>query len=142
MSRFGNFLLSLDVFWIILFISLCIGSFVVTTRAPFAGPVGENIRTDTFALRTHIMVSGTIMGLTRLRPNLWLLPLFIFLIFSDAANFTEICFFSPIRQSRGLWISGIIVVSYQLTITIIAFGWYIWLMQKKKTIQINMRHYL
>ena len=60
--RFGYFLLALGLIWIFLYLCLAIYAFVITTRDPFGGPMGENMRADIFALRAHILSFGTILG--------------------------------------------------------------------------------
>ena len=108
-STFGSFLLILELLWIALFISLCAYSFHVTTRFPFGGPMGENMRSDIFGLRTHIMVFGIILGIQRTRPTWWALPPLLFMIFSDAANLVELGWFSPVRDAMDLWVFSIVI---------------------------------
>lgn len=126
MRAFGTFLLYLELIWIGLFISLCTYSFVVTTNDPFGGPMGENMRTDTFALRTHILTFGTILGIQRTRVIWWwVFPVFIFMLFSDTANLVELCCFSPVRDAPSLWKFGIVVSAYQTAITSLGLFWFI-----------------
>lgn len=132
--KFGNFLLALEILWFALFISLCIYSFVVTTRFPFGGPMGENMRTDTFSLRTHILVFGTILGLQKTRPSWWAFPVLLFMLFSDVFNLIELCGFSPVRDAMNLWVFSIFVSAYQTTVTTMAVFWLLYMLLRKKKI--------
>jgi hypothetical protein len=135
--KFGSFLLALEVIWIALYISLCIYSFIVTTRAPYGGPMGEQMRTDTFSLRTHIMLFNIVLLIQRTRP-IWLaLPAFLFVLFSDIYIVVEIGFFSPLRDAMSLWIYALFTVAYQTLVTVLAIFWFVYMIYKNRVKQIN-----
>jgi len=135
-QTFGTFLLSLEVLWILLYISLCIYSFVITTRPPFGGPMGENMRTDTFSLRTHIMVFNIVFLIQRAKPIWWMLPVLLFMLFSDLYNVIEMGWFSPVRDAQILWIFTMVVVSYQTTVTVLSNLWFLYMIYKDRVKQI------
>ena len=119
--KFGRFLLFLEVVWVGLFIWLNAYAFSATHNMPSL--TSENIRSDAFSIRTHIVISGTILGIMKTRPIPWMIPLFVFFQFSDVINLVEIWSFSPIRQINGLWILARVTVTFQTIITTIAFIW-------------------
>lgn len=129
---FGSFLLGLELLWIFLYIGLCIYSFVVTTQFPFGGPMGENMRSDIFGLRVHILVFGTILGIQRTRPIWWAFPVLIFMLFSDVSLLVELCCFSGVRDAMNLWALAITVSTFQVFVTSLANLWFLYMIIKNK----------
>ena len=129
-SRFGKGLLYLESLWIIFFIGLSIASYPVTMDMFFMDSMspgfgfGDIIRTDIMALSTHIVTSVTVAGMLQVhwnRPYYWLSLFFLFILYKDISHVIEFSTFSKIsafEQSRGLWIAGVALASYQTLLTL------------------------
>lgn len=128
--KFAYFLLVLEGIWIALFVSLCITSFALTNGLV---PNGDDIRSDIFALRTHIILPSLIVAVIKASyVTQWLYPLLFFILFTDVCNLVELAHFSAVRESAFLYPASLTVVSFQIFIILLTVGYLIYLKTSKR----------
>jgi hypothetical protein len=135
--NFGHFLVVLEIVWIVFYIGIGIATFVVTGGAFFMDPLmlgygsGNDIRSDFFSLGTHILTSATLVALLagykrNWRPSGWSVFFFLFLLYRDVYQLTEMAHFSRVSSfgvTQGLWVAGIVIAAYQVVLTVAMGIW-------------------
>lgn len=134
---FGKILLIFEVVWILFYIGVSIGAFVVSTdeffMLPSSSAYGQDdvIRTSLRVFKSHILVSGTVAALVGFeweRPSHFAVVFFVFLLYADISNLVEVAFFSKISSfnvTRPLWRAAVALGIYQTLLALLACLFYI-----------------
>lgn len=117
--QFLKFYLCLEVLWLIFYI--------VSVSIAYGINVPDVTKSDVVRLDTHLVTPLIVLTIAySKRPFLWIFPFFIFILFRESINVAEISYFSGLRVfNENAWGYTLFVVSYQTTLSIIAFFWYI-----------------
>lgn len=134
---FGKILLIFEVLWILFYIGVNIGAFVVSCDPFFMLPTSiaygrdDVIRTSLRVFKSHILVSGTMAALVGFeweRPSHFAVVFFVFLMYADVSNLIEVAWFSKISSfeiTLPLWRGAIALGVYQTLLSLLACLFYV-----------------
>lgn len=114
----------LKIYMVLEILWLCF--YIGAVSAVYGLNLSDGIKADLLRLDTHILTPITVLTVAySKRPFLWIFPFYIFIMFRESINIAEITYFSNLKSSVDLWRFCVFVVSYQSTLTLGSFIWYV-----------------
>lgn len=130
-----NLLLLAECLWVFWWIAMDIAATALIGPADAAYALRDQIG----ALSAHILTAGTCVTLLLMKwrhPIVsWLVFLFIFLLYRDVSNLIELVKLKELAETNGLgglWLGGIVLGAYQILLSAIAAGCFLFFCNQKK----------